>query len=525
MQRKKLAKYKQLSLLKSTPTLSESSNIIGQKSLSGLISHLFTPNQDSSISSQAASPAPIPVVQAIAPESMENIAVSGLKCSELSKKTKKQLFVLKTQPDCSIEEWEKYFKGFTKAGTMRNGRLSAHTPLERPIDEIDCLLLPTPTAGVKKLGSRSPGQTKLELWFRSNGLLADSQCLSGETIALLMGFPPNWVQCLSECPEVHQDALDPDTSMGDPLSPPVPRSPLPEPSIYLISSAVDCDLGGDLVIPLDRKTESRGSHFKAIATSSKTDCHNTPKQIIEATLECFNGAIALDPCSNSYEFPNVPAALLFTIEDDGLSQPWLAKSVYCNPPYSDTAAWATKLIEHVRLGDVQEAIALVKSDNRVAWYTALMDACSGFCLYRGYLKFGEAASSAPFASIVFYFGDCFDNFDRAFNALGWVFPARSRGEIITPRSRSPIENLIDERQDLIDLGVQPWNAWLETAKVHDREFKQLFWRSTQPIFEGKKRRYIGLEDSQAAVDARAIALRKARVKIIDKLFKENHVRL
>jgi DNA N-6-adenine-methyltransferase (Dam) len=163
------------------------------------------------------------------------------------------------------------------------------------------------------------------------------------------------------------------------------------------------------------------THYSSIATSSKTDCHNTPKQIIEATLECFGGAIALDPCSNSHECPNVLAAQLFTIADDGLSQDWVAETMYLNPPYSDTAGWTNKLIRHVEAGDIRQAIALVKSDNRTRWFADLMDTCSGFCLYRGYLRFSEAKGAAPFGSCIFYFGDRPNNFDRAFSSLGWVY--------------------------------------------------------------------------------------------------------
>jgi DNA N-6-adenine-methyltransferase (Dam) len=165
--------------------------------------------------------------------------------------------------------------------------------------------------------------------------------------------------------------------------------------------------------------------YKAIATSSKSNEHYTPNQIIEATLECFGGAITLDPCSNSHEFPNVPAQRLFTVEDDGLSQDWIADTLYLNHPYSNSVTWIPKLIGHVKSGDIKQAIALVKSDNRTLWYADLMDACDGFCIYRGYLKFGEATSSAPFGSCIFYFGDRFENFDRAFSDLGWVFRTRS----------------------------------------------------------------------------------------------------
>lgn len=45
---------------------------------------------------------------------------------------------------------------------------------------------------------RPAGQTKLEKWFRDNGLLQTSQCLSGEVMELLMGFPLGWTSALLE---------------------------------------------------------------------------------------------------------------------------------------------------------------------------------------------------------------------------------------------------------------------------------------------------------------------------------------
>ena len=44
--------------------------------------------------------------------------------------------------------------------------------------------------------------------------------------------------------------------------------------------------------------------------------HYTPQYILDAVITCM-GAIDLDPCSNSREIPNVPAARYYTTQDDG----------------------------------------------------------------------------------------------------------------------------------------------------------------------------------------------------------------
>jgi transcriptional regulator with XRE-family HTH domain len=61
------------------------------------------------------------------------------------------------------------------------------------------------------------------------------------------------------------------------------------------------------------------------------DVRLTPPDFIEQVVSVL-GEIELDPCSH----PNslVPATREYFEEDDGLSQSWNAKTVYCNPPYS-----------------------------------------------------------------------------------------------------------------------------------------------------------------------------------------------
>lgn len=45
----------------------------------------------------------------------------------------------------------------------------------------------------------------------------------------------------------------------------------------------------------------------------------TPQYILDAVIACMS-AINLDPCSNSRERPNVPAARQYTSQDNGLVQ-------------------------------------------------------------------------------------------------------------------------------------------------------------------------------------------------------------
>lgn len=65
----------------------------------------------------------------------------------------------------------------------------------------------------------------------------------------------------------------------------------------------------------------------------------TPPEIIDAL-----GPFDLDPCA-PIRRPWPTAAEHFTIDDDGLAQPWRG-FVWMNPPFSEAALWLERLAEH-----------------------------------------------------------------------------------------------------------------------------------------------------------------------------------
>ncbi len=72
-----------------------------------------------------------------------------------------------------------------------------------------------------------------------------------------------------------------------------------------------------------------------------TDSWITPKEIVTAL-----GEFDLDPCQCSPQ-PWRCANKYFTIEDDGLIQPWFGR-VWLNPPYSNAWEWMERLADHGR---------------------------------------------------------------------------------------------------------------------------------------------------------------------------------
>jgi len=144
--------------------------------------------------------------------------------------------LLKTLKDLSIEDFEQCLEDCEWqdiAGTVRNSY--RQNGLAHRINETGYLSLPTPNAS-SKANSRAAGQTKCEIWFRNKGLLQDSQCLSPQIMALLLGFPKDWTRCLWESKDVLGEESVVDTSSVEQLSQLVQPLHLEESSISIPSS-------------------------------------------------------------------------------------------------------------------------------------------------------------------------------------------------------------------------------------------------------------------------------------------------
>lgn len=143
----------------------------------------------------------------------------------------------------------------------------------------------------------------------------------------------------------------------------------------------------------------------------------TPQHIIERVIACM-GAIDLDPCSNSNTHPHVPAREHFSKAENGLTRRWAGR-VYMNPPYGDEIKeWVERLLSCYIAGDVQEAIALLPARTDTAWLAPLWD--YPLCFVRGRLRFVGASNSAPFPSVIVYFGEDPDRFVYHFGDLGRI---------------------------------------------------------------------------------------------------------
>lgn len=171
----------------------------------------------------------------------------------------------------------------------------------------------------------------------------------------------------------------------------------------------------------------------AVHYSSATPEWYTPSHIIDLVVEFFD-EIDLDPCSNSHESPNVSAGMGYTEADDGLSKPWFGR-VYMNPPYGDEiVGWVKKLHEEYQNGDIEAAIALLPARTDTRWWNDYVMPYA-MCFIRGRLRFVGAENSAPFPSVLVYYGDEIERFTAATADLG---------RVMTVYGHTPGERLLED---------------------------------------------------------------------------------
>jgi len=109
----------------------------------------------------------------------------------------------------------------------------------------------------------------------------------------------------------------------------------------------------------------------------------TPAGIFEALSMDFD----LDPCHPADRLPWIPADRVYSMADDGLSQPWEGR-IWMNPPYGrEVDRWLERFVEH------GHGIALVFARTETEWFHRHALAVDAWCLIRGRLTFVHADRS------------------------------------------------------------------------------------------------------------------------------------
>lgn len=122
----------------------------------------------------------------------------------------------------------------------------------------------------------------------------------------------------------------------------------------------------DVIVDWLAPTTSGGSR-------SSDDEWYTPSWLFDALGLRFNIDVA-SPADR--EHVAVPAKRWYTESDDGLAQPWRGL-VFCNPPYSNAAPWARRMIEH------GNGVLLAHVPMNGAWALDIWRNADAVCLFQG----------------------------------------------------------------------------------------------------------------------------------------------
>jgi phage N-6-adenine-methyltransferase len=159
----------------------------------------------------------------------------------------------------------------------------------------------------------------------------------------------------------------------------------------------------------------------AIWLSSESNEWYTPAQYIEAARQVM-GDIDIDPASNTTANETVKAAEYYTKDTNGLEHHWKGR-VWLNPPYGGLSGpFVSKLMEEIRLGNVQQAVVLVNANStETNWFAPLW--CHTLCFTNHRIDFvspGGAKNGSTHGSVFIYVGPNKYEFARAFRQFGFV---------------------------------------------------------------------------------------------------------
>lgn len=132
--------------------------------------------------------------------------------------------------------------------------------------------------------------------------------------------------------------------------------------------------------------------------SSKSNEWETPQKVFDDLDNEFH--FTLDPCATP---GNAKCARYYTKEQNGLTFSWANEVVFMNPPYGgNTGKWLSKAWRESLAGAIVVCL-IVSSTDRSYWHDYIFPYASEIRWLRGRITFGEADSTAPFASAILIF--------------------------------------------------------------------------------------------------------------------------
>lgn len=138
--------------------------------------------------------------------------------------------------------------------------------------------------------------------------------------------------------------------------------------------------------------------------SSKTNEWYTPPEIIRFCEDIVGvERFELDPASCPKAQEIVGAKRYYTKEDDGLSMPWGAESVFCNPPYGrQVGKWVDKMstayYSFDNAEEFSQGVMLVNATPDRGWFQRALKSCERVFLFKRRIKFLDAETMKPKSS-------------------------------------------------------------------------------------------------------------------------------
>jgi len=175
--------------------------------------------------------------------------------------------------------------------------------------------------------------------------------------------------------------------------------------------------------------------------SSEFDDWCTPSEVLDRVR--LVDEIGLDPFSNAQSIVGAKRDFRLDRGEDALRLDWRGHGlVFCNPPYGDDIAPCMRRVAYFAAEGV-EIIALLPHRTDTQWWQSTSGA-AGKCEWEGRLKHPRGVSdkrqlrlvgvahieeaypppdtgTAPFPSVVVYWGDRFKRFERAFADAGQIW--------------------------------------------------------------------------------------------------------
>lgn len=132
----------------------------------------------------------------------------------------------------------------------------------------------------------------------------------------------------------------------------------------------------------------------------------TPAYVLEPARAALGGSIGLDPCTD----PDNPtrAVRFYAPPRDGADLPWVAESVWCNPPYGEARVrWVRRCIDS---GGTRPTLLLIPASTETQISQEALAACRGVLFIKARLRFGVLRESgqqeaASHGSMLLGFGD------------------------------------------------------------------------------------------------------------------------